>query len=266
MAAANPKSSDPIDAYVEALARRLDGSTIQVHRTLLEVEDHLRESQAALLASGADANTAADEAVAGFGSVAAVAAGLNGHGGAVTSWARLRGLLATAAQLGAAVLLVAAAGGSIAAAAAAVLSKQAIYGFPSGASASAANCAHWLAVQPTAVGCHQARTFEAASDLTMYLGALGIIGLIVLAVVWGFKRTRVVPSHVVPPSLAPAVATCGFLATGVVLLALALSSAVVTQTGARGLWLCEAICAFAAAAVSGVLWRRAIRRPAERRA
>jgi hypothetical protein len=258
--------ADAIDAYVEALSRRLDGSTIQVHRTLLEIEDHLRESQASLVASGVDANVAADEAVANFGSVAAVAAGLNGHVGSVTGWARARGLLATAAQLGAAVFIVAAVGGSIAAAAAAVLSKQAIFGFPSRATASAADCAHGLAVQPTAVGCQQARTFEAASDLTMYLGAFGIIGLIVLAVVWGLKRARVVPSHVEPPSLAPAVATCGFLATGVALLALALGSAVVTQTGARGLWLCEAICAFAAAAVSAVLWRRAIRRPAERRA
>ncbi|HWU57827.1 MAG TPA: permease prefix domain 1-containing protein, partial [Microbacteriaceae bacterium] len=93
-------SGDPIDAYIEALARRLVGSTIQVHRTLLEVEDHLRESQSALMVAGADADAAANEAVAQFGSVSAVASGLNGHSGTAMGWARARGLLGIAAQLG----------------------------------------------------------------------------------------------------------------------------------------------------------------------
>jgi hypothetical protein len=258
-------SGDPIDAYIEALARRLVGSTIQVHRTLLEVEDHLRESQSALMAAGADADAAANEAVAQFGSVSAVASGLNGHPGAAMGWARARGLLGIAAQLGAAVFIVAAVGGGLAAAVAEIGSTQAVYGSPSRLVPSAANCAHWLAVQPTAVGCRQAATFEAASDLTMALGALGIIGLIVLAVVWGLKRVRLLPTNVVSPVLAPAVATVGFLATGAVLLTFSLDNALVMQTWGSGLWLCEAICAFVAAFVSAVLWARAIRRPTAQR-
>lgn len=254
-----------IDAYIEALAGRLAGSTIEVHRKLLEVEDHLRESAAAI-GDSADAASAEREAIARFGTVGSVARGLNGRPGPVSTWATVRALAGTAAQLGAALLIVAAAGAAVAAAASAVLTRQAVYGLPSNAVPSAANCAHWLAVQPSATGCREAAAFESASDLTMILGALGVIGLLVLAVVWLLRRVGAIPSHTVSPVLGPAVATCGFAATGLVLLIFSVTYAVIAQTWGRGLWISEAACMFAAAAVSAAVWVRAIRGPAVRAA
>jgi len=257
---------DRIDAYVEALARRLTGSTIQVHRNLLEIEDHLREAAAAEMAGGVDLETAQRAAVSRFGTVSAVARGLNGRGTAGAAHpnsasSMIRALLGTAAQLGAALMIVAGAGAAVAAAASVVLSPHAVYGLPHGAVPSAVDCARWIAVQPTATGCQQAAAFEAGSDMTMYLGAIGVVGLLLLALVWVMQRLRVVPTRALAPTLAPAIATCGFAVTGAILLTLSLSNVVLGNDWGRGLWIAEAACAFAAAAVSGVVLSRAVRRP-----
>jgi hypothetical protein len=254
-------SQDAIDAYIESLARRLHGSAIQTHRALLETEDHLRESTTDLVAGGIDAHAAQKEALARFGNVADVARGYNRGTYPYSPFATFRALLATAVQLVAASFVVIGVSAGVAYVASMLTSRQAIFGLPSNAVLPVGSCAHWLAVQPTASGCQQAGTLEASYDMIMMLGALGIIGVILLGLVSGLRRFGVFSTKAVPPTLAPAIATSMFLVAGVVLFVLGQSDAVIEQAWGRGMWYSESACALAAAIASGIVLARVIRRP-----
>lgn len=135
------------------------------------------------------------------------------------------------------------------------------FGLPAALTSSMDGCAHWLAVQPSADSCQQAAIFEAAGDTSIALGALGVIGVLVLAVVFLLRRSGAFRPAVIPPTLAPAIATTVFSVAAVGLFICGAVNAVIGQTWGRGMWFSESACAVIAAVISGILLVRVIDRP-----
>jgi hypothetical protein len=252
---------DPIDAYIEALARRLHVPAIESHRTLLEIEDHLRDSASELTDQGLEPFAAQREALARFGTVTYVAGGLNGHTSRSSLVTIVRALLGTAAQLVATVFVVIGAGALVAVAASLTFSPQAVFGLPIDAVAGMHRCTHWLALEPGAATCQQAATLEAARDTPATLGALGIIGVLVLAVTLLLRRRGTFRPASIPPTLAPAIATSVFTVVAVALFFLGQANAVIEHSWGQGVWYSESACALIAAVISGILLLRVINRP-----
>ena len=252
-----------IDRYLDELADLLTGPGGRARAFLLEVEAHLSDERDARVARGEHPAAAESAAIAGFGSPIEVARAEN-H----VTWRASRGGVAAAVavlalELATVGMVVVGIAGAIARIIASFGLATAMYGPPHDVVMPAVSCAHWLAVQPTAVTCVQAGTLEAADDLTMISVAIGFIGLLVAVPLAVRRLRRRVRREALPPTLGPAVSATMFGAAAIGLAALGLTNAVISTTWGRGMWLTDAACAAVACAGSVVLLLRALRRSSE---
>ncbi len=253
--------SDFIDQYLEKIARDLQGPAIESHRTLLETEDHLRLSAADLMKTGLSEDDAQKEAISRFGKAREVAEAHNAEAWGFSLIGTLVALSTKAAELIAMAFVAIGVSAAIAYIVSLFTSVQAVFGLPTTALPSIQTCSYWLSIHPTAANCQQAGTWEAAHDMTWMLGALGIVGLIILALVRGWKQTRFYSIKSLPTTLSSAIATTMFFVAAVALFAFGLSDAVIAGSWGRGMWYSESATALMASIISGFLLLRAIRRP-----
>jgi hypothetical protein len=233
-------SGDRIDEYLDELYGRLHGEPAECRSLLAEAEAHLRDVTAEGVDSGLDEDAAQQAAIAAFGSPARVARSVDRHpiGTAVTAFALAGsglaavGFIAIGLSAGLARLL------------AFLTSTQWVYGAPAAQRFTSAQCAHWLAVQPSAQDCGTAAALENSDDSFLFTMAGVLVGLVAVAVVvaaalW-VRRAGRIPRRRLPRTVVWAVGATGFGGAGVALLAGGIGDVVVRGHWGQGLWYVEA--------------------------
>lgn len=212
-------SSDRIDAYLDDMLDRLEGTPAERRRMLAEAETHLRDSADAYQRGGLGADAAQAAAIDAFGDAPAIARVANHRRPAELIAACVRAAAQLAvygfAAIGLATLL--------ARALALVTSTQWVYGAPAGYRFTAAQCAHWLAVQPGASDCSTAAALESSDDSFLFILAAAIVGLVIAGVLLAAmrlaRRRPLGASARLPRSVVTAIGATAFLGAGLALLA-----------------------------------------------
>lgn len=211
-------TSDRIDAYLDDMFDRLEGTATERRRMLTETETHLRDSADAFQRGGMDSDAAQRAAIAAFGDAPTIAKASNRRRPAELLGAFVR----AAAQLGVYGFAAIGVAALLARALSFITSTQWVYGAPAGYRFTAAQCAHWLAVQPSATNCHVAAAMESSDDSFVFVLAAAIIGLIVAGVILGALRlARPRPAGAasrLPRHVVAAIGATAFLGAGTALL------------------------------------------------
>lgn len=212
---------------------------------LAEAEAHLRDATAASVEAGMDEDAAQRAAIAAFGSPSHVARSAERHpvATAIAAFTIAGGGLAL-------VGLVAVGMSAVIARVVAVLtSTQWVYGAPAGLHISAAQCAHWLGVQPSATNCGTAAALENSDDSFLFTLAGVVAGLALIGVAVGgallVRRTLRVAPRRVPRTVVWAVGATAFGGAGLALLAGGLGDVVALGHRGQGLWYIEGSIALA---------------------
>jgi hypothetical protein len=247
---------DPLAVYLSRLARRLSGPPDHVQGLLDETAAHLDDAVADLVAAGTDPLVARHAAVARFGGLDVVARAMNRATRARYRRAAVREATTTILAVAAAGLLAMGVVGLLARAAAALSSTSAVFGLPASAHMPAASCQRWLLVQPSAAGCRQAATLEAADDLTLDLAVAGVAGVVLAVLVVVLQRCAGSRTGLVPPTTGPALAVVAFGVGAFGAALMAADDAVILSLWGAGLfWVASAVCSLAALG-SGILLLR----------
>jgi hypothetical protein len=213
-------TSDRIDLYLDDMLDRLEGTPAERRRMLNEAEAHLRDSAAALEREGMDPESAQAAAVAAFGDAPTIAKASNRR----SLTALLAAFIRAAAQLAVYGFVAIGAATLLARGLALVTSTQWVYGAPAGYRFTAAQCAHWLAVQPEATNCHAAAAMESSDDSFLFILAAAVVGLFIAGIVLGamrLTRRRIGRAWRLPRSIVTAIGATAFLGAGAVLVAAA---------------------------------------------
>lgn len=233
-----------IEAYLDELAERLEGTPAQVRRVLAEYEAHLADALDAGLKEGLTGQDAARRAIERFGTPPLVAKASNRAARPLGTATVLAAAAMAVVRVTALAFVVAGLSAGVAHLVMALTSTRVVFGLPAAARMPLSACRHWLAVNPGATSCRQAGTLEASHDLTMGLALLGIVGIMLLGVVVVLRRWTA--SLALPATLTPAVAATAFGAAAVGLGVLGADNAVVFGVWGAGLWWTMAGCSLAA--------------------
>jgi hypothetical protein len=230
---------DPIEAYLDDLARRLRLTPAVARRFLTEAEAHLRDLVDEQTAAGADRDTAGASALARFGTSREVARSANGGPFGIIGPALLA--LAQLAAAGCAAVL---AGTLLAELLARLTSTGWVFAPPRVFAPTAGQVAHWLQLHPSADGWRSAAAMENAADSLVLRGATAAVGLAVaLGVLVVCRRFGRIGGGVVP-----AIGLTAFGGAAVLLAAGATTGLTLVDWG-RGQALCDAAVALGFALV-----------------
>ena len=248
------RDGDPIESYLDELLGALRGTARDVRRTLAECEAHLRES--------VERGVAPEQAVASFGSIREVAASFNRAHRPASVRSVMSGLTFQVWRLSAIGLIAIGISGVIAWLTALLAGTSAVFGDAPGTHDSASACAHFLAVQPTAHTCGAAALLEARDDALVLRGAAGVLGLLLLAAwFWWKRRMAVEPRNSDLRIAAALIGLTAFGAAGLLLTGYGIDRAVI-NTGS-GQWITSGAVALAVAMGYAVtLWRNVTSLPA----
>ncbi len=252
-------TTDRIDTYLDDMLDRLEGTPAERRRMLTEAESHLRDKADALQRDGMDADAAQAAAISAFGDGPMIARTSNRR----SPGALLAAFVRAAAQLG--VYGFAAIG--IAAVLARLLSlatsTQWVYGPPAGYRFTAAQCAHWLAVQPSAADCRTAAALESSDDSFLLVLAAAVMGLIVAAIILGamrLARRRALPATSrLPRSVVSAIGATAFVGAGAGLIATGAVRGIAGGVWGQGVFYTDGVVALIFGAVFLVRFVRTIR-------
>src|SRR5258708_37028609 len=178
--------SEPLEAYLDGLLLTLPGSPREVRHTLTELEAHLHDAVAEGIAAGLTQCEAATAAVARVGPLHAIT-------GRTSRFSRpTAALLRRSALAGSLVGGVALVGYSISAAISWALAALrggtfVIAPFPPG-SYTQADCARWLAGDPSARTCVAAMTADHVFDILLQGVAAGFFGVVALLAFWVLRQ------------------------------------------------------------------------------
>jgi hypothetical protein len=242
---------DPVESYLDDLARRLRIGRVAARRLLAEAEEHLRQSVEEEVAAGVDSELAQRRAVARFGTAREVAAAANEG-----PLGRLGALAASVAHIGAVGSLAVLAGAVAARLVAAVTSATAVFGLPPGHVPAPSRAAHWLAVQPSAAHWSGAAAAENADDTLLLRGGFALFCLIGSLVVLRIGRRRLEA----PGAGMAIVGVTIFGGAAVLLLLGGLTNTYAPVEWGRGLWFSDAAVAALAAATYAIGLRRRLSR------
>jgi hypothetical protein len=224
-------TTDRIDAYLDDMLDRLEGTPAERRRMLNEAEAHLRDSAVALEHEGMDSESAQSAAIAAFGDGPMIAKAANRRSPA----ALLAAFIRAAAQLAVYGFVAIGVAALLARGLALLTSTQWVYGAPASYRFTAAQCAHWLAVQPGASNCQAAAAMESSDDSSLFILAAAVIGLIVAGVVLGVmrlaRRRPLTAASRLPRNVVAAIGATAFLGAGAALVAAGTSHGI-----ARGVW------------------------------
>jgi hypothetical protein len=208
---------DPIDDYLDRLLAALAPRTPGARRLLAEAEDHLRDAVEAAVSRGVSPDDAAFAAIARFGPPRVVARAFRRS--QVTTAAVVARLARAALALAVVGLVAIGVSGGIAAAMRAVAGPEFMANNLTRVPFSAARCAEFRRLEPSASTCADAAMLHHADEIVTYrlaTGALGVAGAgVMLASAARRRRQRRHSTDVLPAPLVPAVAATAFgLAAG----------------------------------------------------
>ena len=250
-----PAPDSAIEQYLDELVRALAGRPPRELRALLaEAEAHLHDDAVAAIARGVPREQAERDAVARFGSaddLAAAERALDRGRFALL----LRQLVTSAILLGGIGAIAVGISGLVAAVVRAIGGSGALVDVKPGQSLAPADCTRWLALNPTAGSCRAAAVADWANETVYYRLALGVVGLVVLAVGVGLHRGR--PTSRLATTIRDTVGFAAFALAAIGTLLLGIDSAA-RGTGA-GQWFTGAAVAVPAAVVFAVLLLRDVR-------
>jgi hypothetical protein len=253
---------DAVQRYLDDLFTGLRGQPRACRRLLAETETHLLDALDAGLAEGLSHDEAAERAVARFGPPST----LVGAGLPVTAVVSrmLRPLLLAAAGLAAAGMLAVGASGVIAGVFRATLGDRFVAGDLPGVSYTAARCADFFEYAPSARTCLDAAASHHADEVVVDRIAIGVLGVIALAVYLALRRSWAGSVRVdggLPAGFAPGIGTALFGLAAAVLSLASFSALLVGRIDGGGQYLSAALVATAAAVAFAVCWLRAVVRP-----
>jgi len=255
------RASDSIDRYLDRLLGLLRGDPADVRRTLVEVEDHLRESAAAGMARGLSGLGAAEEAVARFGPPERLARRIHRDAMSVPVGGLVGCGVRSAAGIAGVGLVAIGLSGLVAEALGRLASPDFVAGDLPGVTYTAQRCAEFLALQPDARGdCAKAASLHHWGEVVEYRVAAGLLGLLVLAA-WALARRGRPATDVLPRGLVPAVVVALFGVAAVGLLGLSVVQAISGWSDGVGQWLSGGLVSTVVALI-GIAWlRRELARP-----
>jgi hypothetical protein len=184
--APEPDAGGPVEDYLDRLLLSLSGPPRYVRHTLAEVEAHLHDAVADELATGRTRAEAEQAAVARIGAVRAVT-------GRTPLFSRpssavLRRTALAGSLIGGVALVAYAVSAAISWALAVLRGGEFVIApFPAG-SYSAADCARWLAGDPSAHSCVAAMTSDHVGEIIGQGIAAGFFGLMALLAFWLMRQ------------------------------------------------------------------------------
>ncbi|MGH3303104.1 MAG: HAAS signaling domain-containing protein [Streptosporangiaceae bacterium] len=182
-----PAGSEPVEEYLDKLLLTLSCPARQVRRTLAEVEAHLHDAVAEELAAGKPQLESEAAAVARLGAVSQIS-GRPVQFSRPTAALLRRTALAGSLIGGIALVAVAVSGAAGWAMAALRGGTFLVAPFPSG-SYTSADCARWLAGDPSTHSCITAMTADHVGEVIVHSFLAGVLGVVALTA-YGWMRRR----------------------------------------------------------------------------
>jgi hypothetical protein len=182
-----PAGSEPVEEYLDKLLLTLSGPPRQVRRTLAEVEAHLQDVVAEERAAGMSPAEAEHAAVARMGALGQITGRPLQFGRPAA--ALLRRTALAGSLIGGIALMAVGISGAVGWGLAALRGGTFLVApFPQG-SYSRADCARWLAGNPSAHDCIAAMTSDHVGEVILNSFAAGVLGVIALCA-YGWMRRR----------------------------------------------------------------------------
>ena len=255
-------TTEPIEGYLDRLLTYLRGSAHDVRRILSEVEEHLRDATAELVAAGASEEEAQRLAIERFGHPRTVARRFSARLAPVPPAAVATELARVAVVLGGIGLVAIGASGLVAELLGRLFGPAFVAGDLPGMTYTAQRCAEFLEYFPDAGGCEQAAALHHWGEVVEYRVAVGVVGAAVLGayLLWRRRPDRKDPRYlgVLPDGFSATVATSLYGVAAAALALLSLDAFLVADGAGTGQWLSAAIVAAAMAAVYGVSLYRTV--------
>jgi len=254
-------TDSPLESYLDELFVQV--STLhprQARELMAEAEAHLRDDVEQGVASGLSEVEAEQVAISRFGSTSALASA-EARRQPVPLTSVVRQVFSSALLLGAIGALAIGASGVIALAIRAFGGNTALATVPPGRILSSADCARWLAANPTAPNCRSAAISDWAAEIVYYRLAVGLLGVVALLLFLGLRRVSTVRRWAtLPSSVMDTVALCLFAVAGLWTLGLGLNALATSDGDGSGQWLSAAPVALAAAVAYGLRLLADVRR------
>ena len=255
-------TTDPIEAYLDQLLTHLRGSAHDVRRILSEVEEHLRDASAELVAAGASEEEAQRLAVERFGHPWTVARQFSARLAPIPPAAVAAELARAAVLLGTVGLVAIGASGALAELLGRLFGAGFVAGDLPGVTYTTQRCADYLEYFPDAGSCAKAAALHHWGEVVEYRVAVGVLGLLVLGGFLVWRRRPDGRQHrylgVLPDGFSATVATSLYGVAAAALALLSLDAILVAGGDGTGQWLSAAIVASAMAAAYGVSLYRTV--------
>jgi hypothetical protein len=185
--ARDPSGSEPVEEYLDKLLLTLSGPPRQVRRTLAEVEAHLHDAVAEEMAAGKSEAEAEQAAVARIGVISQISGHPQQFARPAAALARRTALAGS--LIGGIALVAVGISGAIGWALAELHGGTFLVApFPQG-SYTSADCARWLAGDPSTHSCITAMTADHVGEVILNSFAAGVLGVLVLSA-YGWMRRR----------------------------------------------------------------------------
>ncbi|HZC72360.1 MAG TPA: permease prefix domain 1-containing protein [Jatrophihabitans sp.] len=249
-------AESPIEDYLDELTSAMsDRPPRELRGLLAEAEAHLRDDAEAAIARGVPPSRAEHDAVARFGPAAPLAAAERDRGRPPLR-RLLADLLPTVVLLAAVGAIAVGVSGLVAEVIRLAGGSNALVDVTPGHPLSAADCARWLAIRPSAPDCRSAAIADWADETVFYRLAVGILGLLLLiSHRWLRRSHRLTPAMTV---VRDAVGHTAFAVAALGSLVLGIDAAV--TGGSAGQWLSATPVALVGAGTFAVLLLRDLRR------
>lgn len=258
----SPRDPDsPIEVYLDELVTRMPAQHPRALRQLLaETEAHLRDDAARAIAEGASPYDAELDAVRRFGPVP-VMVGAEQRRLTTPLSTVARQIVSTALLLGSVGAIAVGVSGVIAEIFQRTAGARALVDVRPGQVLSSADCARWLAADPTAHDCHAAAVYDWVGEVVIYRVVLGLLGVVALAVFFLLRQrwTRLHTWSMLPPLVSDTIATIAFAAAGIWTLGIGIDTLTVGPGTGYGQWFSAAPVALVAATFFGVRLVRDLR-------
>jgi hypothetical protein len=182
-----PAGSEPVEDYLDKLLLTLSGPPRQVRRTLAEVEAHLHDAVAEEVAAGKSQAAAEQAAVARIGTLSQITGRPVQFGRPAAALMRRTALAGS--LIGGIALMAVGLSGAIGWRLAALRGGTFLVApFPQG-SYTSADCARWLAGDPSAHNCVAAMTADHVGEVVLNSFVAGVLGILALSA-YGWMRRR----------------------------------------------------------------------------
>ena len=255
----------PIESYLDELVTRMPAEQPRALRQLLaETEAHLRDDAARAIVEGASPLDAEVDAVRRFGPVPGMVAAEQRRFTASLSTV-VRQIASTAWLLASIGAIAVGVSGIIAGVFERAAGAAALIDVRPGNVLSSADCARWLANDPSARDCRAAALHDWVGEVVVYRVMFGLLGVAALAVFFLLRRrwSRLHKWSMLPPLVSDTIATIAFAIGAIWTLGTGIDTLAIGPGTGYGQWFSAALVALAAAVLFGIRLVRDLQRPGQ---